>query len=517
MDPGPIDGVMGPKTMAALKAFQKDQKLTESGRLDDQTREKLGVPADAPRARRGWVEHGGRRRPAPERPAPAAFFDANPHSKNRPNGHAAASPLVARNVGGGRPARGGGSGAADRSGALLGRHRADGRHGLVRGHSTSSGSRGWIAWNAGLVPGWRPDRSVSLQLPHVRRVPRGDLPLDLRPDQPEQPHPAERAPGASRSPDQSAWRSRNRRRRWRCSSGSRGSSASRSRPIPSERELAAPTDIREVVSTLDARPGTTRRSETSGREYDDDGGHDPRTRPRTSHTRRERTIPSAAPELGPGRTRPARPRPNRDTPRRAPRRGRAVGLVPAAAGAQGEAPSGHADARRRARPPRRANGHGAAVAGRGLPRLAGSRIPPRLLPGYLVSVTPAGRRADAVGRGGPGRRSGRAGRPSSPPTSRAGSSRGAPCRARAWTSRARCGSKPAPGDRGTEIKVILTYAPPAGKLGAAAAALGGRRRRSARPRGAAPIQAAAWRRARSPRLHATRDGPSDGDRAVRSA
>ncbi len=31
----------------------------------------------------------------------------------------------------------------------------------------------------------------------------------------------------------------------------------------------------------------------------------------------------------------------------------------------------------------------------------------------------------------------------------------------------------APGDRGTEVKVILTYAPPGGKLGAAAAALGG--------------------------------------------
>jgi peptidoglycan hydrolase-like protein with peptidoglycan-binding domain len=43
MDPGPVDGIMGPKTMAALKAFQKDQKLTESGHLDDQTREKLGV------------------------------------------------------------------------------------------------------------------------------------------------------------------------------------------------------------------------------------------------------------------------------------------------------------------------------------------------------------------------------------------------------------------------------------------------------------------------------------------
>jgi peptidoglycan hydrolase-like protein with peptidoglycan-binding domain len=46
MDPGPIDGNMGPKTMAALKEFQSDQKLTESGRLDDHTREKLGVIAN---------------------------------------------------------------------------------------------------------------------------------------------------------------------------------------------------------------------------------------------------------------------------------------------------------------------------------------------------------------------------------------------------------------------------------------------------------------------------------------
>ena len=43
LDPGPVDGIMGPKTMAALRAFQKDQKLPETGRLDDQTRDKLGV------------------------------------------------------------------------------------------------------------------------------------------------------------------------------------------------------------------------------------------------------------------------------------------------------------------------------------------------------------------------------------------------------------------------------------------------------------------------------------------
>jgi carboxyl-terminal processing protease len=44
MDPGTIDGVMGPKTQAALRDFQKEQKLPQTGRLDAQTLEKLGVP-----------------------------------------------------------------------------------------------------------------------------------------------------------------------------------------------------------------------------------------------------------------------------------------------------------------------------------------------------------------------------------------------------------------------------------------------------------------------------------------
>jgi carboxyl-terminal processing protease len=42
-DPGPVDGIMGPKTEAALKSFQKDQKLPETGRLDSETLAKLGV------------------------------------------------------------------------------------------------------------------------------------------------------------------------------------------------------------------------------------------------------------------------------------------------------------------------------------------------------------------------------------------------------------------------------------------------------------------------------------------
>jgi peptidoglycan hydrolase-like protein with peptidoglycan-binding domain len=42
-DPGTIDGVMGPKTQAALKDFQKAQGLQETGRLDGETMAKLGV------------------------------------------------------------------------------------------------------------------------------------------------------------------------------------------------------------------------------------------------------------------------------------------------------------------------------------------------------------------------------------------------------------------------------------------------------------------------------------------
>ena len=44
VDPGPIDGVSGPKTESAIRTYQRDQKLPESGRLDPQTRERLGLP-----------------------------------------------------------------------------------------------------------------------------------------------------------------------------------------------------------------------------------------------------------------------------------------------------------------------------------------------------------------------------------------------------------------------------------------------------------------------------------------
>lgn len=44
-NPGPIDGVQGPQTMAALKAYQKAEGLQVTGRADTETLGKLGVSA----------------------------------------------------------------------------------------------------------------------------------------------------------------------------------------------------------------------------------------------------------------------------------------------------------------------------------------------------------------------------------------------------------------------------------------------------------------------------------------
>ncbi|MGH7825520.1 MAG: peptidoglycan-binding domain-containing protein [Candidatus Binatia bacterium] len=42
-DPGPIDGIMGPQTRQAIRAFQGQSGLKETGTLDAETAQKLGV------------------------------------------------------------------------------------------------------------------------------------------------------------------------------------------------------------------------------------------------------------------------------------------------------------------------------------------------------------------------------------------------------------------------------------------------------------------------------------------
>jgi peptidoglycan hydrolase-like protein with peptidoglycan-binding domain len=49
-DPGPIDGVMGPRTSAAVRDFQQKENLTVTGQLDAQTRSRLMASAGSPAA-----------------------------------------------------------------------------------------------------------------------------------------------------------------------------------------------------------------------------------------------------------------------------------------------------------------------------------------------------------------------------------------------------------------------------------------------------------------------------------
>ena len=72
-DPGPIDGVNGPRTTSALKAYQKAQGLEPTGRLDDATLAKLGEPAKSA----SKTQTGGDARPSPADPAQGAKTGAN--------------------------------------------------------------------------------------------------------------------------------------------------------------------------------------------------------------------------------------------------------------------------------------------------------------------------------------------------------------------------------------------------------------------------------------------------------
>ena len=45
MNPGAIDGIMGPRTQQAVRDYQKQHNLPQTGQLDAATLQKLGVPS----------------------------------------------------------------------------------------------------------------------------------------------------------------------------------------------------------------------------------------------------------------------------------------------------------------------------------------------------------------------------------------------------------------------------------------------------------------------------------------
>jgi peptidoglycan hydrolase-like protein with peptidoglycan-binding domain len=80
-DPGRIDGVMGVQTTAALRAYQKEQGLGATGRLDEATRAKLGglvkATGSEPQASPSSTQTGGSTKPSAVDPAQAQKTGAN--------------------------------------------------------------------------------------------------------------------------------------------------------------------------------------------------------------------------------------------------------------------------------------------------------------------------------------------------------------------------------------------------------------------------------------------------------
>lgn len=81
IDPGPIDGIMGPKTKKAITEFQRQQNMKASGVLDSQTKDALGVGKQGASNVSG--EEGNREKP--EATAPSEQPNQNPEQQLQPN------------------------------------------------------------------------------------------------------------------------------------------------------------------------------------------------------------------------------------------------------------------------------------------------------------------------------------------------------------------------------------------------------------------------------------------------
>ena len=76
-NPGPVDGLMGPRTRSAIRNFQRDRGLSESGRLERQTRDALFAPAPGEPAP-AETEALKAPEPPPAEPIPPATEAATP-------------------------------------------------------------------------------------------------------------------------------------------------------------------------------------------------------------------------------------------------------------------------------------------------------------------------------------------------------------------------------------------------------------------------------------------------------
>ena len=85
---GDVDGVLGPRTIEAIRQFQAQQGLEQTGRLDERTLEALGVePTQAPQPERGEqpeVEQPGPPPPQLQQPEPEPESEPEPEPEPGP-------------------------------------------------------------------------------------------------------------------------------------------------------------------------------------------------------------------------------------------------------------------------------------------------------------------------------------------------------------------------------------------------------------------------------------------------
>lgn len=79
-DPGPADGIRGPKTIAAIKGFQKDYGLVVDGIAGKQTRAALKQAETAPKSKKPEPDKSAIQKPAPIGNAPISGAKAPPNA-----------------------------------------------------------------------------------------------------------------------------------------------------------------------------------------------------------------------------------------------------------------------------------------------------------------------------------------------------------------------------------------------------------------------------------------------------
>lgn len=193
-NPGPIDGIVGPRTRAALRHYQQQQKLPVTGDLDATTVQRLAASAPPPHATTGSSEQG--------KAAPPPQHAASTQGQSNPSGELNSGEIKQRlegagysNVTGVQHAQGGDYHAqADRGNATYALD-IDGKTGTIKSlrqvsggaASTGSSAPSTMPSNQSGTPGSSPSQGQGSMPSNQQGQPPQGAPAHGQPQQPGQP------------------------------------------------------------------------------------------------------------------------------------------------------------------------------------------------------------------------------------------------------------------------------------------------------------------------------------------